>query len=268
MPDPTPAGGQPEGSVPVAPPTDSQPGAGVPLESEVKPAGALSPEALAAVQEERQRAQKYRDIASQAYVFDDQGQLVGIRQDFAEQVISQYGDTRQPADTARPDAEARLERVVEAFASQYGMLPDQVRGIIQLVNSMVQEQTREVTAPLYESNLDQMKTNLIASGVIPQAASPYIDRWIGEALRANPRAAATQTGRETILRQAVGEYALGLLRRRAATSATPANPANISPTLLRPTPGGGVPVVSLDEQAVRQKLGLPAAYTANTPMEE
>lgn len=262
MPDPTPTGGQPEGSVSIAPPVGPPPEAGAPPEPTVP--GALSPEALAAVQEERQRAQKYRDIASQAYVFDDQGQLVGIRQEFADQVIAQYG---QPAEPARPDAEARLEKVVEAFASQYGMLPDQVRGIIQLVNSMVQEQTREVTAPLYESNLDQMKTNLIASGVIPQAASPYIDRWIGEALRANPRAAATQTGRETILRQAVGEYALGLLRRRAATSATPANPANISPTLLRPTPGGVAPVVSLDEQAVRQKLGLPAAYTANTPTE-
>jgi len=242
---------------------------GVTPETTPEAAGTLPEAVHPAVTAERERAQYYRNLASEAFIFDAQGQVVGIRAEFAQQVREQMGEGPSATEARAGDAEARMERVVQSFAQQHGLLPEQVRGIIQLVGSIVQSQSAELNAPLYESVLDQMKASMIGSGEVPKEAAPFIERWVAEAYRVNPRAALTATGRETILRQAVGEYALTLLRRRrAAGGGRPASPAAGTPPMLRPTPGGvGAPVMGDEERALRRKMGLPETFTANTPRE-
>lgn len=228
----------------------------------------LPPDVHPAVREAREKTRYYRDLAGEAFIFDANGNVVGIRGEFAEQVRQQFAADQPPA-AAPDDVAARMDRVANAFAAQHGLLPDQVKGIIQLVGSIVQSQASELNAPLYESVFDQMKASMIASGEVPPQAAPFVERWVGEAYRTNPRAALTAAGRETILRQAVGEYALSLLRRRrAAGGAQLASPAAGAPPMLRPTPGQpGGPVLSDAERNLRQKMGLPATYTAMTPKE-
>lgn len=146
------------------------------------------------------------------------------------------------------------------------MLPEQVRGLIGLFEGMFRARFEEMASPLFETSIEGMKQSLIASGEVPAAAAPFIDKWVQEARRANPRATLTQKGRETILRQALGEYALSLLRARNR-GRRPASPAANSPTLLRPTPAGGAGQVPVGEEAtLRAKMGLnPTGYGAVGP---
>lgn len=218
-----------------------------------KPEGTLPADVHPAVREAREKAGRYRDLAAEAFIFDGEGNAVGIREDFAQRVSEQYRSGGTPA--AQPDSDARLERVVTEFANQYGLLPEQVRGILKLVDHVAQQRAREYGAPIVETTLDQMKASMIASGEAPREAAPYIEKWFNEARRANPQATLSIAGRETIMRQAIGEYAMALMRRRAAgqSSAAPG-----SPNMLRPTPGGAMGAIpTTEEQQLRHNLGLP-----------
>lgn len=226
-----------------------------------KPGGPLPQDVHPAVLEERERAKKYRDIASQAFEFDDAGNVTGIRPELVDQV-RQYlpQQPQQPAE----DTQVQLDRRLQEYADRVGLLPEQVKGILGLVNAVVQQQVADAQRPLLQSSAEQVKAALATSGEIPKNAVPYVTRWVDEAFAANPTAALTREGRDTILRQALGEYVLTYLRqRRQAPGATGA-----APPMLRPAAGPATTGPSPEEQELRVKMGLPATYTKHTPREE
>lgn len=256
-------GVQGEGS-PTARPAAQPADGGVQPGAEGRPEGALPEDVHPAVREERERAQRYRAALEEVYVLDANGQPVGIRREFADHVQSQL----QPAGGPEPDAarNARVDAAVTQFADKYGLLPEQVRGFVELARQIAADEFASGSQPLYEQSIEGMKAALIASGEVPREAAPHIDRWVAEAVKANPRAALTPAGRETILRQALGEYALLAIRRRRAVR--PASSAANTPTLLRPTPGGvRGPAPTPEEAVLRKRMGLPEHFTEHTPKE-
>lgn len=226
-------------------------------------AGTLPEDVHPAVREERERARKYREFAEQAFVFDAQGNVKGIREDFARQVSTALGGAR-PAD-AEPSP--RYQKLIDSFADRMGLLPNQVEAFVELAEAIAVSRVEESQGPFYSTSADVIKQQLIASGDVPAKAAPYVAKWIDESFKLNPKAAMTPAGRETILRQAIGEYVLRESRSRRG-NVRPAAGAP-APVMLGPKPGNpGVRTPDIDEQRLRSRLGLPPTYTENTPLNE
>lgn len=243
---------------------------GLPAESgTAAPKGTLPPDVHPAVAAERTRAQRYRSIAAQVYEFNDQGEVVGYNPKFLEQIAAGAGAAARPGGGAEPiDPGAAYQAQVGKWAEALGFAPEQIHGIIQLAEAIADQRVNEATGGLYESTSETLKQQLISSGDVPPEAAPFVAKWMDQAFKVNPRAAMSTAGRETVLRQAVGEYALRRIRgARAANPATRRTPA--APSMLRPGPGTGNQInADPNEQLIRRKLGLPAGYTELTPVGE
>lgn len=232
-----------------------------------KPEGALPAEVHPAVLEERQRAQKYLEMVSEVYVLDDQGQPIGVRPELVEKVRAEIAQ-RVPAAPA-VDQQQEKERAIAQYAAETGLLPEQIRFIFDAATAVAEARINEANEPLVRSSVDSVKAGILASGEVPADAVPFVTRWIDEAYKINPRALLTQKGRETALRQALGDFLLSRIRERRKGVAAPrvANAPAGAPMLQRPRPGSSTGTPSSDEQNVRAKLGLKPAYTENTPTE-
>jgi len=243
--------------------TDDSALPGEPGSPEATPAGTLPPDVHPAVTAERQRAQRYRGIASQVYEFNEQGAVIGYNPAFLEKIAG-AGVAARPG-TAEITPEAAYQASVQKWAENLGFAPEQVDGIIRLAEAIADQRVNEATGGLYESSNESLKAQLISSGDVPPQAAPFVAKWMDQAFKVNPRAAMSREGRETVLRQALGEYALRSIRARRSGTRSPA-PA---PSMLRPAPGpGGQATPSADEQLVRRKLGLAPGFTASTPVGE
>lgn len=232
-----------------------------------RPEGTVPDDAHPALREERERYRTLRTLAEQAYVFDQQGNVLGLREDFLRENAARLSpQAGSPAAAPAEAAEARTARLIDEYATQYGLLPEQVKGFIGLARQIAAEEAATANRPLFDTAVSQMKAALVSSGEVPAAAAPYVEKWLGEAVRANPRAALTPEGRETIVKQALGDYVLTYLRSRRRGGA-PAPAAN-TPQMLRPTPGATTGAVAAGEEAlIRAKLGLSAQYGEAGPKE-
>jgi len=234
---------------------DAQPGDG-------KPKGQpLSPEVHAAVTEERARSARYRGALEQLVVMDEQGEIVGLRPEVVEHVRTQIA-AAPAAPTSDPEVAYRAR--IGEWATKLGFLPEQVEGVVTLAEAIARNIVSQETEPMVSANIESMKAGLIASDVVPKEAATFVAKWVDRARTMNARALLTPQGRETVLRQAIGEYYIQKARGGGRA------PAGVpTPAMLRPSPGaqpGAQPTA--DEAAIRAKLGLTPAYTANTPREE
>jgi len=227
-----------------------------------KPEGTLEPEVHAAVKAERTRAQQYRQTLEQLVTFDDQGQITGLRPEVVEHVAGQL--RAEPAAPAT-DPEVAYQSRIRDWSAKLGFLPEQVEGVVTLAQAIAEQIVDERTGPMQDSSIDTIKANLIASDAVPKEAASFVAKWVDTARKINPRALLTSQGRETVLRQAVGEYYL----RRARGVTTPAGGGGLTPSMLRPGAGpasGATP--TLEEQEIRRKMGLSVSYTDQTPKQE
>ena len=254
-------------AVPGAQPATPAPASAPPVAGDVtpgseKPEGTLEPEVHAAVKAERQRAQQYRSTLEQLVTFDDQGQITGLRPEVVEHVKGQL----QAAPAApTTDPEAAYQSRIREWSTKLGFLPEQVEGVVTLAQAIAEQIVDERTGPMQDSSIETVKANLIASDAVPKEAASFVAKWVDTARKINPRALLTTQGRETVLRQAVGEYYL----RKARGVTTPAGGGGLTPSMLRPgagPPSGATP--TLEEQDIRRKMGLPVSYTDQTPKQE
>ncbi|MDR7534553.1 MAG: hypothetical protein QN162_14625 [Armatimonadota bacterium] len=214
--------------------------------------GTLPPEVHPAVKAERERAKRYRQMVEAVFVLDDQGNPVDYNPNFVARLQEQLGAGAREASAADPMAAYRSQ--LEEWARANGFLPEQVEAIASLAEAIASRQAQEIAAPILEASIEQLKAALIQSEVVPREAAPFVARWIDRARQINPRALLTRQGRETVLRQALGEYYLQTQQARKApgTGAPPAPPA-----MLRPTPGPSRSAPAAEEAQIRAKLGLP-----------
>lgn len=231
--------------------------AGAPAAESEKPDGALDPQALKAVQAERARAQRYRQIAEQFVQFDEQGNVAGFRE--PEVAPRPAPVSAAPAGVSDEQYRARLEQVADSL----GLLPEQVEGVYQIVSAVVEQSIAEANAPLYRSNAERVKAQIIESPDIPAEAAPFVEKWVNEAIKVDPKTLTSPEAMEIVKNQAVGEY----YRRRAVAERggnagvqrTRMNP----PTLLGNRPGAARSGPTPDEIAVRRRFGLPDNYVEN-----
>lgn len=232
-----------------------------------RPAGTLPEDVHPAVAEERERAKQYRAMVEEVYVLDNQGNPIGVRPDLIERVREELGSAQGPQPGYQPDPEAQVESMLDDFARESGLLPEQVRLIFRIASAVAEQKNAEASEPLLRSSVDSVKANILASGEVPSEAVPYVSKWIDEAYKINPRALLSPRGRETALRQALGDYLLTQIRRRRSGQPRVSNAPAGAPRMLRPRPGAAGAAPSSDEQSIRTKMGLTPTYTDNTPRE-
>ncbi len=225
-------------------PEDSATGGEQPEAKGEQKGGPLPEDVHPAVKAERERAKRYRQMLERVFTLDEQGRPVGYNPEFLAHLESSLA--QQPV---AADPYSSYRQKLSEWATARGFLPEQVEAIVELAEAIADRRANEITAPILEASIEQLRVGLIQSGVVPKEAAPYVAKWIDTARRINPRALLTRQGRETVIRQALGDWYLRQARSGGAKAAPPPQ--------LKPSPGPSRPTPSSEEAQIRAKLGLP-----------